>query len=86
MPKVTPQIPKVMPINERRRMRLEVEKLFDLGNSSKTKTTSSIENCDVKEEKRPISPPTEMPKQKERMRLSMGSRPAFLDQLRSMNL
>jgi hypothetical protein len=32
--KPAPSIPKVMPVKERRKIRLEIEKLFDLGDAT----------------------------------------------------
>ena len=61
---------------------MEIEKLFDLGDTEKPSEAAS-DSHDQKEEKKPISPPTESIKSPDRMRLSMGSRPAFLDQLRN---
>jgi hypothetical protein len=37
LPKQFPQIPKGMPVNERSRIRLEIEKLFNFDESSKAK-------------------------------------------------
>ena len=45
-----------MPVRERRQIQLEIEKLFDLGDKPAQKL---IENNDTREEKKPISPPTE---------------------------
>ena len=63
-----------MPANERKKIRLEIEKLFDLGESPG-------ESVDQREAKKPISPPTEWSGPPDKMRLSMGSRPLFLSEL-----
>jgi hypothetical protein len=76
-----------MPIKERRQIRLEIEKLFDFGGDDSSSVKSAEAASDMKEESNPISPPTEATrsgeKQKDPMRLSLGSRPLFLDQLRA---
>ncbi len=52
--KPSPSIPKVMPFQERRKIRLEIEKLFDLSDDSEA-------TPGAKEEEKPQSPPTEQP-------------------------
>jgi hypothetical protein len=52
--KPSPSIPKVMPVQERRKIRLEIDKLFDLSDNSEGPPA-------IKEEEKPKSPPTEQP-------------------------
>lgn len=53
----SPQIPKSMPVKERRQIRLEIEKLFDFGDDSK-EDKPKVTPVETKEEFSPISPPT----------------------------
>jgi hypothetical protein len=50
--KPAPSIPKVMPVQERRKIRLEISKLFDFSDSAEPP-------AEAKEEEKPTSPPTE---------------------------
>ena len=78
---MAPSIPKVMPINERRKIKMEIEKLFDLTDSKPASDPSPTTESTMREEERPQSPPTDT-QAAPKMRSSMGSRPMFLEQLK----
>lgn len=75
--KPAPLIPKVMPIRERRKIRLEIEKLFDLEESPQAETPAQEEERPPPVKREAVRDPG-----REKMRFSMGSRPAFLEALR----
>lgn len=79
----SPQIPKSMPVMERRQIRKEIEKLFNFEDLSETPKSEDA-RAEAKEEFSPISPPTDASKSGEKnpMRLSLGSRPMFFDQIK----
>lgn len=86
--KPTASIPKVMPVEQRRKIKQEMQKLFDFGGIEESPSLTP----EKKEEEQPKSPPTELPprleKKKEKMenlRFSLGSRPAFLNNLKLPN-